>query len=401
MLQTKHTAVALAFIFCAGLFIQPTFAAAPTPAPAPAAAADEPAPAPERNWLTEALRSEKPADYYYRLLNDSTPDELEAEIEDAEHPEPPTPPTAPIDRPTTLEQKYQARLLILNGPITLSSDQKKHIKNELDNAKQELLDRNNAQYYKHLEHETYALIKERAPALFAEFQGKSLKNVLRMTAQFLLSLTKRKTYEEAVNEAQNPDLFEQSARASEEELPIARALGNILFGSIDAADKRKLKSFIQDTPPTDPAALDDLYLQDVLKEYIYILLCRRAGRECDTTKRDAAKSTDTTRSKDTTDIKTEPTTDGPDKKILETIDKVNEKLQNALYSLKKSKNFLGNVKAPDRATIKANIQRALTTNDTLKSAADAIASRYGQNMPSQYTKLVQTVQEIYKEASGF
>lgn len=403
MLQIKHATAIFVLIFCTGLFMHSAFAAEETPPPAteepphtPAAETESPLLEIEtRNWISEALSSEKPDDYYYRLLNDSTPEELEALIE-AEANQ-----TPPVERSAALEIKYQDRLLTLAGLLTLTQEQREHIKSELDKAKQELLDKNNANYYKLLEQEAYTFIKERSPVLFAEFQGKSSKRVLRIAAQFLLSLTLGKSYDEALNDAKNPNLSDQSARTSEEELPIAKALGDILFNSINNDDKRILKTIVEANPPADSTNLEDLYLENILKKYIHILLCRRAGRECTPKKREGGKKTDVAGDKKAEDKKPAPTPEGPDKKILEAIEKANEKLQNALYSLKKAKQFLGNLKAPERAIVKSSIQKALSANDSLKAAAEAIVVRYGQNMPTQYAKFVQIVQEIYKEAGGF
>jgi hypothetical protein len=363
--------------------------------------------APVRNWIDKALQQAKESDYFYQLLDDRGPNALENEIDALEAQ------TPALNRTAALDNKVKARLIILQEPSTLTPDQQTHIKSELEEAKATLQDKNRAIRYLHLGHKTYTFIKNTAPPLLTEFQGKTIQQMLRMAAQFLISLMQGKSIEEAFNASKNPILAEQNLPdiAGEEGL-VAKALGDVLFLNILDTDKQKLITFVQKNAPSNLDAPDVPYLNNIIKEYINILQCRRIGPACtEKEPEDKAKKLDEQdkaedKTKSASPTKAPGDTGGasaaaPNADNLKIIDSIVAKLLTAESSLKMAKGFLSSVSAGEKQFIKSTIKKTLSANNTLKVAADTIVRRYGQNMPPQYAKFVKVVEDIQRAATGF
>lgn len=389
MLKAKRLS-RVTLLFGVSLCIQNLFCTDDAPAPT--------APVTPPDWRQSALNPEKPDGYYYTLL-DVTEDDIAARATA----------TPPTNRATVLEEKRLARLATVDVPAALKPDEREYIQDELEAAKSELLDQHNAELYRHLGHDTYSFIQQ--GPLFAALHGKRLTIVYRMIAQFLFSLLEDKTYDQAFNEANNPNLAQIGSSDNATEKPIGDALGSVLFESIKAEDKEALKKWIHDNPAADPDNLTVPDLHNILKQYINLLQCSLAKSACK--KKSVATKTEAvegeaaveTAGKDAAKAKTEAaggaagdkdiSAGEADKKISAAIDKANEKIQTALHSLRQAKSYLKRLDAAQRQAAKEEVKKAIADNPQLKEVANRIRAN------PKYASFSNTVETVIKEVSSF
>lgn len=352
------------------------------------------------DWRLAALRKQKEPNHYYTLLN-ITENEIFAAAGE----------TPPRDRAAVITAKLQERAANIDAPTPLLPEEKDYVIQELQKAAQFINNPENVRVYSLLGHTTYSFIEQQNNQLFQALAGKNIDDILKIAAQFLLSLSLGKDMAEATTDATKSELINQPAPTTvpASDRIIADALGGVLYESLDKTFKRALAEFISANPPADPADVTVPYLNNILKEYIKILQCKLTESTCPTKKdakkerKDKAPSDEKkdAAQDDASKTKAKPAEAGQEQSdiaIASAVKRANEKLVSALHELEQAKGYMRSVTGgPERAFIKNKVKQALDDYSTIRNIANALKGKDN----SQYNKLVQLVDQIYKIAGSF
>lgn len=357
----------------------------------------------QNSWLELALLQEKPRDYLYRLLEDVTPTEFEQKIIESANA------ATPLDRTHALEEKFQKRISALKDMTRLSDEQRKHIFTELQQAKELLIDKDQAGHYALLGHAIYTFILNSQPFLLPELRNKPALTILRMLIFFLQSITAGKTADEAFTLTKNADFSNGEIEVSNPEKPLILALGKTLFQKLTAAHKQLLLALIESQPPANLSEPEDLYLQKIAKKYLDLAFTDLQNMLHEQEEKNHEEKISRPEQSKQPKTPTETGQEGKapeeipapildNKKVVSSLEKAIEKLQSALHSIRQ---LASSAKGSDRTAARNIVDKTLKANATLKTVADRISAKYKDGAPAQeFSTYVQTVQEIYNLANG-